>query len=100
MAFQYSKGACKQERHQLFTRAENYRASGNDFKLNERRFRLDVRKKFFTERAVKHMNRLPMEIVDALYLDALKTKLDGDLGSLILWVAIQPRQGELELVDL
>ena len=46
-AFQYLKGAYKQEGSQLFERVDNGRTRGNDFKLKEGRFRLDVRGKFF-----------------------------------------------------
>ena len=40
-AFQYIKGAYKQEGSQLFERVDNSRTRGNRFKLKERRFRLD-----------------------------------------------------------
>ena len=42
-AFQYLKGAYKQEGSQLFERIDNGRTRGNDFKLKEGRFRLDIR---------------------------------------------------------
>ena len=41
-AFQYLKGAYKQEGSQLFERVDNNRTRGNGFKLREGRFRLDV----------------------------------------------------------
>jgi len=34
--------------------------------LNLKRFRLDIRKKIFTGRVMRHCNRLPSEVVNAL----------------------------------
>ena len=51
--------------------------------MKEGRFRLDVRKKFFTHRVLRHWHRLPSEVVNAPTLKALKVRLDGFLGSLI-----------------
>ena len=51
--------------------------------MGERRFRLDVRGKFFTERVVRCWNRLPREAVDAPSLEVFKARLDGALGSLV-----------------
>ena len=38
---------------------------------------------FFTQRVVKHWNRLPKEVVDAPFLEAFKARLDVTLSSLI-----------------
>jgi len=56
---------------------------GNGFKLEEGRFRLGIRKKLFTVMLVRHLGRLPREVVDAPSLEVFKTRLDGALSHLI-----------------
>jgi len=59
------------------------RTRSNGFKLKESRFRLAIRKKFFTTRVVKHWHRLPREVVAAPSLETFKARLDGALSNLI-----------------
>ena len=44
---------------------------------------MDIRKKSFTVRVVRHWNRLPRDVVDALSLETFKVRLDQALGNLI-----------------
>jgi len=82
-AFQYLKGAYKNDRNKVFSRACCNRTRGNHFKLREGKFRLDIRRKFFTMRVVKHWTRLPREVVDAPSLEKFKARLDRALSNLV-----------------
>jgi len=73
------------------------RAGGNGLKLGQGRFRLDIRRKFSTQRVGTHWNRLPKEVVDVPCLDAFKARLDVVLGSLVWW--LMARAGGLKLDD-
>ncbi|KFV47718.1 hypothetical protein N341_08441, partial [Tyto alba] len=55
----------------------------NGFKLKEGKFRLDIRKKFFTVRVVRHWNRLSREAVDAPSLEVFKARLEWHLSNLV-----------------
>ena len=81
--FQYLKEAYKKDGEQLFAQSDIDRRRGNGFKLKEGRFRLEVSRKFFTHRALRHWNRLPREAVDAPSLGVFKTRLNEALGNLI-----------------
>jgi len=56
---------------------------GNGCELKEGRFRLDIRKKFFTMRVVKHWNWLPRAAVDAPSLAVFRARLDRALSNLV-----------------
>ena len=76
------------------------RTRGNGFKLRQRRFRLDIRRKFsYRGWCGTHWNRLPKEAVDAPSLEAFKARLDVALGSLVWWLATLHIAGGLKLDD-
>jgi len=61
---------------------------------------LDIRKKSFTRGVVRHWNRLPSDVVDALSLETFKMRMDKALGNLILlWMSLLTT-GELDWMAL
>jgi len=76
-AFLYLKGDYRKDGQNVFSRACCDRTRSNGFKLKEGRFKLDIRKKFFTMRVVKQWNRLPT------VLETFKARLNGALNNLV-----------------
>jgi len=77
------EGAYRKDGEGLFTRVCSDRTRGNGSKLKDGRFRLDIGKKFFTMRVVKHWHSLPREAVDVPSLAVLKARLDGAVSNLV-----------------
>lgn len=76
------------------------RTRGNGLKLIERKFRLDIRRIFFTQKVVRYWKRLNRTVVDAPSQEVLKAMLERDLCTLIYWLTTLRIAYGLELDDL
>jgi len=67
----------------VFILASGDRTRSNGLKLQQGRFRLDIRKKFLTVRVVIHWNKLPREVVESPSLEIFKSRLDNCLSGMV-----------------
>jgi len=67
----------------IFSLVSSDRTQRNNLKLLQGQFRLGIRKNFFTERMIKHWNKLLREVVMAPSLLVFKKHLDNALKHMV-----------------
>jgi len=82
--YNFLKGKSRGEGADLLSLVTSDKIRGNGMKLHQRKFGLDIRKRFFIESVACHWHRLPREVVMAPSLSEFKEHLDNALSCMVV----------------